>query len=96
MRAPGRLAPLRQRATGQRLRGADGSCNGHGRRPRNGVSLVATLEAVLAGGKPMRVGDIVEAVLVQLWLFGRRDWGSGNALCYLLLADGIPPRLKGW
>ena len=36
--------------------------NGNGRRGRNEMSLVATLQAVLAPGKPMGVGEIVEAV----------------------------------
>src|SRR5262245_28629971 len=46
-----------------RLNGRAGaSGNGRSHRPRNEMSLVATLEAVLAPGKPMSVGDIVEAV----------------------------------
>jgi hypothetical protein len=38
--------------------------NGGASRPRNAVSLVATLDQVLAkSGKPLNVGDIVEKVL---------------------------------
>ena len=46
-------------------RGRNGSSGGGGRggRARNSQSLVASMEAVLSrAGKPMRVGDIVEAV----------------------------------
>lgn len=41
--------------------GGDGGTNGGGR-ARNAQSLVATLEGVLKSGKPMGVGDIVDAV----------------------------------
>ena len=44
-----------------KLSGRGGSVNGRGRR-RNEMSLVATLEAVLADGKPKNVGEIVQAV----------------------------------
>ena len=46
--------------------------SGNGRHGRNEMSLVATLEAVLASGKPMSVGEIVEAVQ-------RRGYRSGSA-----------------
>ena len=43
------------------LRGLRGR-RGGGIRARNEQSLVATIESVMRGGKPMRVGEIVEAV----------------------------------
>ena len=48
-------------------RGGGGGANGGGgggggTRARNEVSLVEAIEAALRGGKPMRVGDIVDAV----------------------------------
>jgi hypothetical protein len=47
----------------RKLSGRGGArTNGNGRRGRNEMSLVATLESVLAPGKPMGVGEIVEAV----------------------------------
>ena len=46
--------------------------NGNGRRGRNEMSLVATLETVMAPGKAMSVGDIVEAVQ-------RKGYRSGSA-----------------
>ena len=42
------------------LRGRRGG--GGGTRARNEVSLVEAIETALRGGKPMRVGDIVDAV----------------------------------
>jgi len=60
-RIQGQLEKLDAEITKLSGRG-NGSVNGHSRRPRNGVSLVATLEAVLSGAKPMSVGEIVEAV----------------------------------
>src|SRR4051794_14950875 len=48
------------RLSGRSSNGA--AMNGHSRRGRNGMSLVATLEGVLANGKPLGVGEIVEAV----------------------------------
>jgi hypothetical protein len=57
----------------RRLSGRAGaSSNGNGPHRRNGMSLVATLEAVLAGGKPKSVGEIVEAVQ-------NRGYRSGSA-----------------
>jgi hypothetical protein len=46
----------------QRTPRTPGRANGNGRHRRNEMSLVATLESVLAPGKPMGVGEIVEAV----------------------------------
>lgn len=42
--------------------GASGGGGGGGTRARNEVSLVEAIEGALRGGKPMRVGEIVDAV----------------------------------
>ena len=48
---------------GMRFRNGAGAGGGGGGRGRNAKSLVASMEAVLAkSGKPMSVGDIVDAV----------------------------------
>lgn len=44
------------------LRGLRGRRGGGGTRARNETSLVEAIETALRGGKPMRVGDIVDAV----------------------------------
>jgi len=44
------------------LRGLRGRRGGGGTRARNEMSLVEAIETALRGGKPMRVGDIVDAV----------------------------------
>jgi hypothetical protein len=44
-------------SAGRRGRGGAGG----GTRPRNAKSLIETLEDVLKGGKPMKVGDIADA-----------------------------------
>ena len=49
--------------SGARFRNGGGGGGGGGGRGRNSQSLVASMEAVLArSGKPMTVGDIMEAV----------------------------------
>jgi len=52
------IAQLDGRAT----RGGGGSGGGGGGRARNEMSLVEAMATVLKDGKPMRVGDIAEAV----------------------------------
>ena len=42
-------------------RGRGGGAGGGGTRARNAKSLIETLEDVLKGGKPMKVGDIADA-----------------------------------
>jgi hypothetical protein len=42
-------------------RGRGGGASGGGTRARNDKSLLETLEDVLKGGKPMKVGDIAQA-----------------------------------
>jgi septal ring factor EnvC (AmiA/AmiB activator) len=54
------------------MNGAGGAAAARGGRARNAQSLVATLETVLADGKPMGVGDILDGVK-------KRGYRSGSA-----------------